>query len=216
MPDAHDDPHEVRRQARPGEGSRSERQDVRPPPAVGEPVAVALEFLAPAEHLMAREHRLGPAQVRVARDHEPLLAHREAEERALEFEQARVEPVDRPPAVEPEVGGHLVVAAAGRMQLAADVTEPGRQGRLDVEMDVFLRGGELEQAPVDLAPNLLEPPGDRIGLRHRDEAAGGKHPRVGDRGVDVVVGEPFVERHAFRKRLDPLVGRLAKHAAPCF
>ena len=165
---------------------------------------------------MGGEHGLGPPQVRVGGDHEILLPLRHPQERPLELGQARVEPVDRPPAVEPEVGGHLIVAAPGRVELAAGVAEPRRERRLDVEVDVFLGDGELEPPGPDLAADLLEGLGDRVGLLHRDQPDRGQHPGVGDRTVDVIVGQPLVERDALREGLDAGVGRLTKHASPGF
>ena len=204
----------VDRQARAGDRAGAERQDVGPLAAVGQPFAVAAELLAPGQQLMGREHGLRPPHVGVARYDEALLPLGEAEKSHLKRGQAPVEPVDRPPAVEPQVGGHLVVAAAGRMELAAGVAEPGRERRLDVQVDVFLGGGELEPSGPDLASDILHHVGDRVGLLHAHQAAGREHAGVGDRAVDVVVGQPAIERNALRKRLDPLVGRLAKHAAP--
>ena len=126
-----------------------------------------------------------------------------------------IDAVDGSPAVEPQIGGHLVVAAPRGVQLAAGVAEAVSQGRLNVEMDIFLGGGELELAVSDLPADLLERLRDRVGLGHRHQAARGQHPRVGDRAVDVVVGQATIERDALGECLDPLVGRLTKHAAPC-
>ena len=163
---------------------------------------------------MGCEHRLRPTQVGVPRDHEPLLPFGEAEKGPLELGEALVEPVDCPAAEQPQVGGHLVVAAAGGVQLPAGVAEPCGQGRLDVEVDVFLGDRVLEPPGMDLAANLLEHVGDRIGLLHGHQAAVGEHPGVGDRAVDVVVGQSPVERHALGEEFHALVGRLAEHAPP--
>jgi hypothetical protein len=46
--------------------------------------------------LVAGQHRLGPPHVGVGRNHQALLALREAEEGLLEFGEAVVEPVNRP------------------------------------------------------------------------------------------------------------------------
>ena len=163
---------------------------------------------------MRRQHRLRPPQVGVARDDEALLAGRKSEECPLQFEQPQIDPIDRPPAVEPEVGRHLVIAAPGRVELPPGIAEPRRQFRLDVQMDIVLRRGERERARGDLLPDRFERLRNRGGLRGRHQAAGGEHLRMGDRAVDVVVGEPPVERHALRKCLHAFVGRLLKHAAP--
>ena len=204
----------VDRQARSGERPRTERQHVGPPAAVGEPLTVAAELLAPRQELVRREERLRPPQVRIARDHEPLLPLRHAEKGSLEFDKSAVKPVDCPPTIQPQVGCDLVVAAARCVEFPAGVAQPSRQRRLDVEMDVFLRHGVFEPAGVDLTTNLLKHVRDRIGLLHRHQTAVGQHLRMGDRAVDVIVGQPPVERHALGEELDPLVGWLAEHAPP--
>jgi hypothetical protein len=204
----------VDRQAGAGQGAGAERQDVSPPPAVGQPLAVAVELLAPGEQLVGGEHRLRPAEVRVAGHDEPALPLREAEEGPLQLGQRGVDPVDRAAAVEPQVGGHLVVPAPRGVQFAAHVAEPGGEGGLDVEVDVLAGGRKLEPPGADVGADLLERLRDRVGLGNREQARGGEHPGVGDRAVDVVVGQPAVERHALREGLDPGVGRLAEHAAP--
>ena len=75
----------VDRQGRAGERPRAEGQHVGAAAAVGEPLAVALEFLAPGEQLVRRQQRLRAAHVGVAGNDQPLLADGEAEERPLEF-----------------------------------------------------------------------------------------------------------------------------------
>ena len=71
----------VDRQGRAGERPRAERQHVGAFAAVGQPLTVALEFLAPGEQLMRCQHRLRPPHVGVAGNDQPLLADGEAKER---------------------------------------------------------------------------------------------------------------------------------------
>ena len=87
---------------------------------------------------------------------------------------------------EPQVGDHLIVAAAGGVQLAADVAEPLDQRLLDVHVDVFQLGAQrklaLLQLPADLPQCLLDLPA----LLGRQQADLGQHLGVGDRAGDVV------------------------------
>ena len=206
----------VDRQARSGQCPRAEREDVGALTAIGEPIAVAAELLAPRQELMGGKDRLRPAEMGVAGDNQVGLALGKAEEGALERGEAGIDPVDRPAAIEAQIGGHLIVAAAGRVEPAAGVAQPRRQGRLDMEVDVLLRDRVGEGAGVDLRPDLFEPRPDRLCLRRRDDPAGREHRRVGDRAVDVVIGQALVERHALREGLDAGVGRLLEHASPGF
>jgi UDP-N-acetylglucosamine pyrophosphorylase len=83
-----------------------------------------------------------------------LLADGEAEECPLQLQEPEVDAIDGSPAVEPQVGGHLVVAASRGVQLAAGVAQAGGESRLNMEMDIFLGGGELELAVSDLPADL--------------------------------------------------------------
>ena len=58
----------VDRQARSGQRPRAEREDVGALAAIGEPIAVAAELLAPRQELMGGKDRLRAAEVGVAGD----------------------------------------------------------------------------------------------------------------------------------------------------
>ena len=61
--------------------------------------------------------------------------------------------VDRFPLPEPQIGRHLVVPAAGGVELPADVAEPVDQRPLDVQVDVFEFDLELETALLNFLAN---------------------------------------------------------------
>ncbi len=63
-----------------------------------------------------------------------------------------------------EVGGDLVVARARGVQPARRVADQLGQPRLDIHMDVFEGGAELELAGVDLRLDLVEPGDDRVAV----------------------------------------------------
>ena len=58
----------VDRQARSRQRPRAEWEDVGALAAVGEPIAVAAELLAPRQELMGGKHRLRPAEMGIAGD----------------------------------------------------------------------------------------------------------------------------------------------------
>ncbi len=163
---------------------------------------------------MGSKHRLGAAEVGVGGDHESLLPLSQLEKRPLQLPQTSVESIDRPAAEEPQVGGHLIVAAAGGVQLAAGIANPLSEHRLDVEMDVFASCGERKAALSDLAANLGQRRHDLLSLVGGDDAAGGKHRGMGCGAGDVVLGEATVVGNALGERLHPLIGGYGKHAAP--
>ena len=204
----------IDRQARAGQRPRAEREDVGANAAVGQSLPVALKFLTPRQQLVGRQHRLGSPHVGVAGDDESLLPFGQREKCPLEFLKRSVDAIDRAAAVEPQIGSHLIVAAAGGVELAAGVAETGGQRRFNMEVDIFLGGGELKAAGADLLADLLKHSRDLLRLGLGDQAGVGEHGRVGDRAVDIVVGESLVVRDALGKSLDAFVGRLAEDARP--
>ena len=72
-----------------------------------------------------------------------------ARQRQLEDGQGAIGAIDPGAHVEPEIGRHLVVARAGRMQPSRRLADQFRQAALHVHMDVFERALEIERALVD-------------------------------------------------------------------
>ena len=116
--------------------------------------------------------------------------------------------------VEADVEGHLVVARACGVQLAADRADLFDQARFDVHVDVFEADLEVELAGFDFSQDLLESARDLLGVLGRDDRLPGKHPRVGHRSLDVVAVEALVEGDAGGKFLDESVGRCSEASCP--
>ena len=201
---------------RAGQRGRAERQLIHAAAAIGQPLAVALEFFGVGQPVVGGQHRLGPLQVRVARQDHAGVAVAAADERPLHVGEQAVGAVDRVADPQPQVGRHLVVAAAAGVQLAADVAEPVDEGPLDVHVDVFQLLAEDERAGGDLGADLLQAGDDLVGLVGGEHADRGQHPGVGDRAADVVGVEAAVEADAFGEPLDAGIGVRLKHAAPGF
>ena len=83
------------------------------------------------------------------------------------LDEPRVDPVDRVANPEPQVGRDLVVAAAGGVQLAADVAQPVDQRPLDVHVDVFQLDAELEAALLNFLADLAQALAQSAGIRRR-------------------------------------------------
>ena len=89
-----------------------------------------------------------------------------------------------------DVGRDLVVAAAGGMQLPADIADPIDQGGLDVHVDVFAFQNERECSRFDLGPNFRQSPHNLPAFIVRDQTDVRQHPGVGDGASHVVLKEP--------------------------
>ena len=111
---------------------------------------------------MRGQHRLGPLHVRVAgQDHVGVGSQRPTNARCRS-DKPPIDLVDRLADPQSQVGRDLIVAAAGGVQLAADVAEAIDQGLFDVHVDVFQFGAERESPllnfPADFAQRLFNLP----------------------------------------------------------
>ncbi len=146
----------IDRQARARQGRGAQRQDVRPAAAVGQPQPVALELLAVGQPVVRGQDRLRPLDVGIAGQDHVGVGVAAADQRPLQGHQPLVDPVDRPADPEPQVGGHLIVSAAGGVQFSPHVAEPVDQRPLDVHVDVFEFGAERESALLNFLADFLE------------------------------------------------------------
>ncbi len=137
-----------------------------------------------------------------------------ADERPLQLDQPRVDLVDGVADPQPQVGRNLVVAAAGGVQLAADVAQAVDQCPLDVHVDVFQLDAELEAALLNFLANVAQGLLNLLAFGGRDQPDFGQHLGVGDRAGDVVRIKAAVEAHAFGELLHARVGRRLEYAAP--
>ncbi len=135
---------------RAGERRRAERALVEPRARVGEPAAVAAEHLDVGEQVMAEGDGLRRLQMREARHDGRRMCLGLADERQLQCRQRRVERIEAFAHVEPEVGRHLIVARARRMQPPGGRADQLLQAALDVHVHVFERAREPHLAAVDL------------------------------------------------------------------
>ena len=121
-----------------------------------------------------------------------------------EFDQRALHPAQRPAdfgdlgaQVETQVERHLVVAAAGGVQLRPRRADAGGERRLDVHVDVFQFGPELELSPANLLPDLPQAGLDLRALFLREQARRRQGRGVRDAAFDVVGVEPPVEGDGF-------------------
>ncbi len=100
---------------------------------------------------MDGHHGLGTLQVRVPRQDHVEVAIAAGDEGPLQVFEQGVDVLRRGPDEKLEIGRNLVVAAAGRVQLASHVADPRDQRALDVHVDVFQLDAKGEFPFVDLA-----------------------------------------------------------------
>ena len=94
------------------------------------------------------------------------------------------------------VGGHLVVAAAGRMQLGRGRNGLG-QRLLDVHVHIFERGIPVECARLDLGTYDIQARLDRVALLGSKDADVGEHRSLRLATLDIKGGKPLIKRYGF-------------------
>ena len=132
-----------------------------------EPAGVALEHPEVGEQVVAQVDGLRPLQVRVA-GRRPVavrlgLRHQRLHQALEQRDRARGVGADE----QGQVGGHLVVARAGRVELAAERADQLGQPPLDRHVDVLVVLAELEGALLELPADPVEPLGDLLAAPRR-------------------------------------------------
>jgi hypothetical protein len=97
------------------------------------------------------------------------------------------------PRVKLEVGRHLVVAAARRVQPPPRLADDLGQPPFDVHVNVFERRVERPLATLELARDLIEAGHDGVGVGRRDETDRRQHARVGLATAHVVAQQAAIE-----------------------
>ena len=206
----------VDRQARTGKCRAPQGRDVEPVAAVGQSAAIPVELLAVGQPVLGGLDRLRSLQVGVGRQDHSGVGLAAGDERPLQLQQQAVDRVDAVSDVELEVGGNLVVAAAGGVQLAAHVTQSFDQRRLDVHVHIFQLGAEREFSACDLLEDPVEFGDDRVSLVSSQQANLGQHSRMRLRTADVNRGQAMVKADRFGERLDARIGLAAETSTPGF
>ncbi len=104
---------------------------------------------------MAERHRLRRLQMREARHDGFGFSIGALDQRQLQHLDLRQERVDGIAHIEPEVGRHLVVARARRVQPPRCVADQLAQPGLDVHVDVFERTRKVELLRFDFGQHGL-------------------------------------------------------------
>ena len=104
--------------------------------------------------------------------------------------------------IQPEVGGHLVVAAAGGVQALARVPDALGKQRLNVHVNVLVVQGELHLVILNIRQNGLESVDDLLCLMLLNDAGLAQHMGMGDGAADVLLVQPGVKADGGVKVVD--------------
>src|SRR5690625_4080678 len=163
---------------------------------------------------MGEAQRLGNLQVRVAGHDHVDVELGEVDEYLLQLEKLLLQLQVAAPEPQPEVGRHLVVAAACRVQLPAHGPDPLGECPLDVHVDILELDAPVEVAGLDLGLDLAQASHDLVNLGFAQDALFAQHRRVSHRALDVLQAQLAVDVYGGVELLDECVGVLRKAAAP--
>ena len=143
---------------------------------------------------MAEEDRLGPLQVREAGEHRLPFALRQGDERrdaGIDLQLPRRQLRQRP---EPQIRGHLVVAAAAGVELLAEVAHAGHELPLHPAVHVLVRGvHQGVRFALRERGHLIQRRAEARQLRLRQDARAGQRRGPCVRTADVLLHQQAVE-----------------------
>ena len=178
---------------RPREGRRAERAAIHARPGVAHATAVALQGPGVGEPVVAQEDGLAALQVRVPRHQHVLVGLGPIDQRGHDAREGLPQPGQAIGEPQPHVGGDLVVAGPGGVQLLAHLPDPLDEAVLDGEVDVLELGARAPGAGGDLVADGVEPCAQGARFVVGQQPHDGEHLRVGLAAGDVL-GAPSADR----------------------
>ena len=115
---------------------------------------------------------------------------------------------------EAEVGGDLIVAAAGGVELSTDRADALGQGVLDVHVDIFERLDPDEAAGDDVGADVLQAGPNRLDLGAGQDALFAQHGSVGERALDILESQRLIDVYRGVEALHQGGGLLPKPTSP--
>ena len=146
----------VDRKCRSGQSAGAKRHDVATFPDSGQSVKITRQHLKISQQMMGKQYRLRPLQVSIARQDNFLVGCRHFDDRPLHVMDQPGDRQNRGFYVHVGIKRHLVVAAAGRMQLAADWSDPFGQPLFNIHVDIFQRDIKRKVACFDIRQDRLQ------------------------------------------------------------
>ena len=204
----------VQRIAGAGQGRCAQGKAVDAAAHILKSLGVAGKHLDIGQQVVPHTHRLGHLQVREARQDGVGVLGRHPQQGPLQLGKQRDQVVELVAQPQAHVGGHLVVAAAPRVQALASIAHELCQARLDVEVDVLEVELPVEGVAFDFRANLGHATLDCGQIVIGNDRLRGQHARMGERSLDVGAPEAAVEIDTGRVAFDEIAHRLREQGRP--
>ena len=165
----------VGRKAGAGKRGGAKRRFIETCARIGKTATIAAEHLDIGHQVKAEGHGLRCLQMGEPRHQRVGMFFGAAQQHGLQAGQRLVHGIDQLANPEPEIGRHLIIARACRMQPTRRLADQLGKPRLDVHMDVFQRGREDEVSGSNLGTDGVQPAMNGFAVGLGDDAAGRQH-----------------------------------------
>ncbi len=139
---------------------------------------------------------------------------RQPHQRLLQLAHLPLNPVNLFSQIKARVEGHLIVAARRGMELARERPDLIEQEPLDFGVDVLRARIKRELPAAQPHPHLLQPRLDLARLFLGENPAPAEHADVRDAPLQIVLGQPLIERQGLRELPRQLIRVLREASAP--
>ena len=204
----------VDRKCRACQCAGAKRHNIAALPDSRQTIKISRQHLEVCQQMMREQYRLRPLQMRVARQDNLFVCSGDFNDRLFHLMNQPGNREHRSLHVHVGVQRHLVIAAAGRVQFAADRADPLGQSLFDIHVDIFQRNFKREIACFDICQDRLQTTQDLLCLSLGDDAALAEHPGMRHTAEDILSIHSLVKRNGGGKLLHTRVGVPGKPATP--
>ena len=164
--------------------------------------------------MMARRHRLRRLQMGKS-GHDPVgMCLGLIDQRSLQGGKRRIRHIDRVAHPQAEIGRHLVVARPRCVKPAGRVADHIGQPRLDIHVNIFEFGLEIEIPALNFVPDRGQTATNRSHVRAGQNARIAQHPGVRNRSGDILGIERLVKADGSVNSFHKRIGRCGEPSTP--
>ena len=172
---------------RSGQSAGADGTNIHPLPAVAQTAEIPQEHHGVGHQVVGKQDGLRPLQMGVAGHDDALIIFRLRDDRPKHILYQRGDLIDLVFEIHSQVQRHLIVPAAGGVELFAHIPQPLGQHLLDEHMDVLAAKVEFQRPGFQIAQNALQPVNELPGLGLRDDALRPQHGGMSHGAGDVLL-----------------------------
>ena len=199
-----------------GQRTAADGRHVHAPTAIGKPSQVPQQHHGVGHQVVAEGDGLGALQVGVARHDGIGIGFRLVGDHLSKLADKLRYLVDFIPEIHTEIQRHLVIAAAGGVELLAHIADPAGEHLLHEHMDVLARHVKGKCPRGKVIENFFQFSDNLLGLLLGDNALRPQHGCVRHTAGDVLAEHPAVKMDGGIKIIRQLTGFAAGTPSPQF